>query len=382
MYKSVDIVAGAQFGSESKGRVSADLVVQRARQLRQTGMTHVPVVSVRVGGPNAGHVVVGNGGQHFAMRQIPVGFVQEDALLYIAAGSEIDFDVLDAEVKILQDAGYDILERLYIDPQATVLTPEHIAQERNSDIVSRLGSTAKGIGAARADRIWRTAQLVRDSERAERYQVENLWARLQDTQPAVVIEGTQGYGLGLHAGYYPQCTSNDARAIDFAAMAGVNPWEVPLRTRFNVHLVVRPYPIRVAGNSGPLHEETSWSELGLEEERTTVTQKVRRVGKLDLGLVRCAVRDNGPSRSFLHLAMADQIDPMLAGVEGFESSDKWGQWALDVARDRHPSSASLYNEQAQELMVIIRDLSQLAPVVSLGTGPNSTIHLSGVDFTW
>lgn len=383
MYSFIDIVAGAQFGSESKGRVAGDLVVQRARKIaRYSTPEKFPVVSVRVGGPNAGHVVVGKNGEHLAMRQIPVGFIQEDALLYIAAGSEVDFDVLDSEVEMLRAAGYeDILERLFIDPQATVLTPEHIAQEKKSDIVARLGSTAKGIGASRADRIWRTAQIVRDSDRTAPYKVENLLVRLREEEkaPAVVIEGTQGYGLGLHAGYYPQCTSNDTRAIDFAAQAGVNPWDVPTRDRFNAHLVVRPYPIRVAGNSGPLHDETSWSELGLPEELTTVTKKVRRVGKLDLDLVRAAVRDNGPSRVVLHLAMADQVDPSLAGMEGFDYVEEWErEWERGV----DATAASSLSSQSHELLSMLHDLSTLAPVVSLGTGPSTTIHMSGVDFSW
>lgn len=373
MYRCIDVVAGAQFGSESKGRVAGDLVSFRSQQFH-----HTPVISIRVGGPNAGHVVVGRDNQHFAMRQIPVGFIEDDAILYIAAGSEVDFDVLDSEVEMLQDAGYDVMSRLYLDPQATVLTPEHIDAERNSNIVARLGSTAKGIGACRAARIWRTAQLVRDSERAADYQVASLGDVVASLgqEPVVVIEGTQGYGLGLHAGYYPQCTSNDTRAIDFAAMAGVNPWEVHSPKDFNIHLVVRPYPIRVAGNSGPLAGETSWEELGLEAERTTVTQKIRRVGRLDLGLVGAAVRANGPSRSFLHLAMADQVDPSLAGVGGVQKLDRW----LDVTH----SSYSLFNmdECAQHLTQVVRDLSDIAPVVSLGTGPNSCIRLIGDDLLW
>ena len=383
MFSYIDVVAGAQFGSESKGRVAGDLVRYRSRQAHwgaDTNSSSHPVISVRVGGPNAGHVVVGRGGQHFAMRQVPVGFIEDDALLYIAAGSEVDFDVLDSEVRMLHEAGYDIMSRLYLDPQATVLTPEHIEQERNSDIVERLGSTAKGIGASRADRIWRTAQLVRDSERAADYQVAPLGdvVDLDRQRPAVVIEGTQGYGLGLHAGYYPQCTSNDTRAIDFAAMAGINPWEVQSPDRFNIHLVVRPYPIRVAGNSGPLADETSWEDLGLEAERTTVTQKIRRVGRLDLDLVRAAVQANGPTRSFLHLAMADQVDKSPAGLEGFESAELWEQRAAAASTGDAPR----WDHASQELLTIIRDLADVAPVVSLGTGPDSTIHLSGVEFEW
>jgi adenylosuccinate synthase len=45
-------------------------------------------------------------------------------------------------------------------------------------------------------------------------------------------------------------------------------------------MVVRTLPIRVGGNSGPYYSdqiETSWEELNLPPEYTTVTKRVRRV---------------------------------------------------------------------------------------------------------
>ena len=127
-----------------------------------------------------------------------------------------------------------------------------------------------------------------------------------------MIEGTQGYGLGLHAGLYPQCTSNDARAIDFLAMAGVNPWDG--WDRFQVIGATRTNPIRVAGNSGPLKGETTWEDLGQQSERTTVTQKTRRVGEWDAELVSNAVRRGGIHA--IALTMVDKVFPEIAGQAG------------------------------------------------------------------
>jgi len=131
----------------------------------------------------------------------------------------------------------------------------------------------------------------------------------------VQIEGTQGYGLGLHTRHYPQVTSSDCRAIDFMAMAGVSPWGANVR-QVDVWVVYRPYPIRVAGNSGPLYRETTWEELGLPQEHTTVTQKVRRVGGWDGALARAALTANGGPSPSVHIAvtMIDQVDDTLAGV--------------------------------------------------------------------
>lgn len=342
-YSSVDVVVGGQFGSESKGRVAAELVRRRSENAPHS------VISVRVGGPNAGHVAVSDAGESFAMRQIPVGFVVPDAVLVIAPGSEVDPTVLWDEVHLLEEAGFEIRSRLFISPEATILKPEHIQQEKDAGISGRIGSTAKGIGAARADRIWRTASRVIDEPQ--------LFPGLHIVDPLnpnlgapVVIEGTQGYGLGLHAGHYPQCTSNDARAIDFLAQAGVMPWEAE---QFEVHMVIRPNPIRVAGNSGPLTNETSWDELGLPEERTTVTKKVRRVGAFDVELVRAAIRGNGASAVRVHLAMADQIVPELAGL-----TDPY---------------TTLESDTFAPIREIMNSFQDLAPLVALGTGPATTM---------
>ncbi len=350
---TLDVVVGGQFGSEAKGRVTLEQI-----RRRMYANTERPVHSMRVGGPNAGHVVIDPTGRRWAMRQVPVGFIEPAVALYIAAGSEIDRSVLLQEIEDLEDAGYHIRERLFIHPEATVIDSQHIQREAESDLVQRLGSTAKGIGAARADRIWRVADRVIDrvAEFADLGMVESFEPRLiraieSDANPAaVVIEGTQGYGLGMHAGYYPQCTSGNARAVDVLAQAGVGPWHLRGPDGYAVHVVIRPFPIRVAGNSGELSGETSWDQLGLEPEHTTVTQKVRRVGRFDPELVRAAVEANGPRVSRLHLSMADQVAPELAGV-------------------------TTLDEVPPELLALLTQIPYRHRLASFGTGPHTCVHL-------
>ena len=362
LFDTLNVVVGGQFGSESKGRVAADLV-DRARAYRNG-----TVYSVRVAGPNAGHVVVGKNGEHLAMRQLPVGFINPDAMLVIAAGSEVDEEVLLSEIRMVEAAGYSVRDRLLISPEATILEPHHIEQEKAADLNGKVGSTAKGIGAARADRIWRNAQRVVDdvefgcgvltADNIREWLPEVRRARREGRTTHVVIEGTQGYGLGLHAGHYPQCTSSDCRAIDFLAMAGTMPWEAE---EFAVHVVVRPNPIRVAGNSGELKGETTWEDLNLPPELTTVTKKIRRVGQFDLDLVREAVQANGgPERVMIHLAMADTIDPTLC----------------DLDPDA-PSQEYLERLLTGPLADVTRDLFSVAQVAALGLGPNRTQWLEG-----
>lgn len=307
--RTLQVVVGAQFGSEAKGHV-----VQRLteRALLQGGGVQV----IRVAGPNAGHTGYDRTGQAWALRQVPVAAVVDGAItLGIAAGSEIDPDVLIDELDRLQKAGLLAGKVVWISEQATIIEPVHREEESAGRIVDKIGSTGKGIGAARAHRIWRNASLLKDYPLLIDTLATKYNCIIADVKaPAfmgqhTIIEGTQGYGLGLHAGFYPQCTSSNCRAGDFMAMAGIHAWEFG---DVQVWAVARIYPIRVAGNSGPLKDETSWEVLGLPEERTTVTKKVRRVGGEDWGLVREAVMANGGSPVVrLAVTMLDQKIPSM-----------------------------------------------------------------------
>ena len=315
----IAVVAGGQFGSEGKGHVAAQEIAQALKYDRT-------VLNVRVAGPNAGHTVVDEAGVAYPLRTIPVGAAVDNRVVCaISPGSEIDPPVLFSELDLLRQGGHNV--DLRVSTEATILTPEHKEQESAGHLTDRLGSTGKGIGACRADRIWRTATRVGDDQGLVKelraagvalvtdwVQFIDGWTRSHSTE--IVIEGTQGYGLGLHAGYYPQCTSSDTRAIDFLAMAGVNPVGYDIEDYY-VLLCCRVYPIRVAGNSGPLKGETSWEELGLAAERTTVTHKIRRVGNWDADLVAQAVKANGgPGVVRLALTMADQKVPEIERVSG------------------------------------------------------------------
>lgn len=313
----VTVVVGGQFGSEAKGSVVGFTAFEDAA----SGQAHI---GVRVGGSQAGHTVYDINSVKWPLRHVPVSFVNPDAILVIAAQSQIDIGVLRSEVDALEAAGHQIRNRLRIDAQATVITDEDKQTEADRSLTARLGSTAKGVGAARSARVLRDSPLVKD--RLEEFAkflpesaIDNTSEQIMNYLALgahVVIEGVQGYGLGLHAGHYPFCTSADARAIDFLAMAGISPWST-LVSGVRVVVVARVYPIRVAGNSGPMHEEATWEALGLPAEKTTVTQKVRRVGHWDADLIRDAVAANGGgfnSDVVLALTMVDQLYPELTDV--------------------------------------------------------------------
>lgn len=320
--KKIEVVVGAQYGSEAKGHVTQRLVRRAAGE----GLVEGAVVNVRVAGPNAGHTAYDSKGRRYALRQVPVGAVAGGPVtLVIAPGSEIDPVVLFNELSILRADGHLDNKSIWISPHATLVEEKHKGSEAAEGLVGRIGSTGKGIGAARADRLMRSAKRLQDSKYASLNLIDAFGVVVDDYFPLhnasrdhVIIEGTQGYGLGLHGEHYPQCTSSDCRAIDFMAMAGISPWG----ERVDVWAVARMFPIRVAGNSGYLFGETTWKDLGLEEERTTVTNKVRRVGTWDNKLVREAVSQNGGGAHVkLALTMVDQRWPSMAGVTSKMADD-------------------------------------------------------------
>jgi adenylosuccinate synthase len=84
-------------------------------------------------------------------------------------------------------------------------------------------------------------------------------------------------------------------------------------------MVVRSFPIRVGGTSGPFKDETTWEEIraisGAPEvirEYTSVTHRLRRVARFDLDAVRMACRYNCPTG--LAVMGLDRIDYANTGI--------------------------------------------------------------------
>lgn len=339
--EELTIVVGGQAGSEGKGAVCARLHKERPYQ-----------VAVRVGGPNAGHTVIGAEGKRFALRQLPAAAVADQrAQLVIAAGSEVDPEVLNYEIGLCEENGYKVRDRLLVDREATVVEDRHAQAEGEI----RTGTTGKGIGAARADRALRRAKRVADCDLSGLFKVtdtQEMLRRLTERRTPVLIEGTQGYVLGSHAGSYPYCTSGDCRAADFLAACGLPPQDA------EVWVVLRTYPIRIAGRSGELKHEITWDDVGVDPEFTTVTQKQRRVGEWDWDWAEASVDANrGPGGVQIALTFADYWWPAMAGVDGFRKLR------------RLPVGATA---KIQEIETKLR-----AKVLILGTGPDTQILVEG-----
>jgi len=302
----ISVVVGGQFGSEGKGKIALEIVRRDP----------TVAAAIRVGGTNSGHTGIARDGETYALRQLPAAAVDSTVRVILPPGSYIDLEIFQAEVRRL---GFGP-DQVAVSPMARVITAEHKAWERAADLNRMIGSTESGTGGAVMAMTAREAPGFPPSVQAgespalQDY-LNDTGAELQrllEARKRVVIEGTQGFGLSLlQGGYWPKATSRDTTAAGLLAEAGLSPLDVD-----DVTLVIRCHPIRVAGDSGPLTQETTWKQIAREagiaadiSELTTVTRKVRRVGRFDPEIVRRAIRANGPTRVVLnHL---DYVDPRM-----------------------------------------------------------------------
>lgn len=299
------VIVGGQFGSEGKGKVTA----------LTAASTNVTCV-VRCGGPNSGHTTC-VAGKDTILRQLPASVGVSPAILAIAAGAVIDEDVLLREIELCGVSK----KRLIIDPRAAIVTEQDKALEIS--LQASIGSTGSGNGNALASRIMRrglTAYDRRDAlGRFATIEPTAHFLRAQLKRGAeIVVEGTQGFGLSLfHGENYPFVTSKDTTASAFCSEAGISPFDVN-----KIILVVRTFPIRVGGNSGPLNEEVGWQDVqelsnadSVYEERTSVTNRVRRVGRFDIELVKRACNYNLPTS--IAVMGLDRLDVRNVHAERF-----------------------------------------------------------------
>ena len=309
--RTVDVIVGGQYGSEGKGHIASYL----AREYD---------VLVRVGGPNAGHKVFMSP-TPYIHHQLPSGTLRNtSARLVIAPGAVLNVDLL---LKEMSECKVEV-DRLFIDPQAMVITGQDIAREKG--LVNRIGSTGQGVGMATARRITdrgKKTKLVGDVKELKKY-VRETWEVLEEAYKdgsRILVEGTQGTGLSLYHGQYPFVTSRDTTVSGCLSEAGI-----PASRVRKAIIVCRTYPIRVqdpdGGTSGVMPQETNWKTISKRSgiplaklkktERTSTTGRKRRVSEFDWALLRKSAALNGPTD--IALTFADYLNSENAEARRYE----------------------------------------------------------------
>jgi adenylosuccinate synthase len=347
---SLWVVVGGQYGGEGKGKISAFITQQEEID-----------ICIRCGGPNSGHSFVNEEGQTILLRQLPTGYIRPHTRLLIPAGALVDLEVLKQELDALRLDS----RRVGVDRNAMIIEQSDKDHEMELQLRERLSSTLCGVGSAVARRALRCVG-VRTAEVAGK---EVPWLRelitnvseeansALDRGKKVLVEGTQGFALSLyHSDSYPKATSRDTTAAGFLSEVGLSPLLVT-----EIVLVFRTFPIRVAGEqAGPLKDEITWETLQKEsgcpfpiQEMTTVSKKLRRIGRFDWSLARESAQVNRPTKIV---------------VNGLDYLD-YENYAIAELEQLTSKARSFLNELRNELAL---------PIWAWGTGPK-LVHCHAIN---
>lgn len=303
--KGAHFIVDGQYGSTGKGALAA--VVARA------GRKSIEIYATNAG-PNSGHTAIVDG-KKIVTTQLPVGAAvaritngpQFD--VYLTAGAIIRPPMLQHEVE-----AFGVVPTVH--PCAAIIEDRHVEQEQSNGS-SRVAGTAKGVGAALADKVNREG---------------NLWGR-QDTwygysgiidmhDRCVLHESAQGFSLGVNdPRFAPHTTSRECTIQQALSDA-----RIPLSQVRKVAMTLRTHPIRVGntkeGYSGDYYEdqtETNWIALGQPPELTTVTKRVRRVFTWSWLQYADALRVNEPDLvnvNFMDYLKPDDREPFIRSIVG------------------------------------------------------------------
>ena len=388
-------IIGAQWGDEGKGKITDFLAPEAKYVVRYQG------------GANAGHTVTAKG-QTFKLNLLPSGVLHAGTVSILGDGMVIDPAKFSEERANLLAGGLE--PDLRISDRAHLVLPHHKYVDGRKDFV---GTTGRGIGPAYADRARRVGirfgDLADDAtlrERVERLLEakpnstrdagwtsvdvamealaptrEALLPFVQDTGSQlraaikdgenVLFEGAQATLLDLNYGTYPFVTSSHPTVGGILVGAGVNHKAIHkvygVAKAFNTRVGHGPFVTEVTDDAGVLRlrgdGSKPWDEYG------TTTGRPRRVGWLDLELLKYAVDVNGLDGLVINkmdiLAGLDTIPVCVGyGSEGQPIYKQMKGWATTDGAD---SRATLPKE-AQAYLDLIEETVN-CPVVIFSAGP-------------
>eukprot|EP00640_Fibrocapsa_japonica_P001052 CAMPEP_0113943124 /NCGR_PEP_ID=MMETSP1339-20121228/19191_1 /TAXON_ID=94617 /ORGANISM="Fibrocapsa japonica" /LENGTH=501 /DNA_ID=CAMNT_0000947901 /DNA_START=20 /DNA_END=1525 /DNA_ORIENTATION=+ /assembly_acc=CAM_ASM_000762 len=318
---TVDVVLGAQWGDEGKGKL-VDL------------LTHDYSICARVaGGSNAGHTIVVDG-VTYKFHLIPSGMLNPEAVCVVGNGVVVHVPTMLKELEALDKAGINWRGRFFISDRAHLVFDFHqtldgITEERLGR--NKIGTTKKGIGPAYASKINRNGVRFGDLRFMNDFedQVKTMVAAYKMTHPEmkvdiekelaffrkhralllelttdtvsyinekydkghkILIEGANATMLDVDFGTYPYVTSSNPSVGSVCTGLGIAPVKLS-----HIWGTVKAYCTRVG--EGPFPTELL-DALGEEirkvgHEYGTTTGRPRRCGWLDIPQMRYSCQING-----------------------------------------------------------------------------------------
>jgi len=284
---SVDIVYGASYGDESKGKVSGylssissgiDLALGKNKK-------HYDIVARWSGGQNAGHTIH-LGGKKYKTHMVPAGVFYGITSL-IGPGCVVNLELLKEELSYLSGHGFDI-SLVRISPAAHIVTSEHIQFDKEN-LAKKLGTTSRGIAPAYSAKYARTGIRFESVAKSDPFWKHHLFdGRLYGN---ILCEGAQGFFLDINWGSYPFVTSSET--LPYAACSiGFSPKKIR-----NIYAVAKIYDTRSGEDSefpDTLFENPELSTIGeIGQEYGTTTGRRRKVNFLNLDRLIFALNTGG-----------------------------------------------------------------------------------------
>lgn len=323
------IILGAQLGDEGKGKI-VDIL---------TSDSHA-VVRFQ-GGHNAGHTLVVDN-KKIVLHLLPSSILHKGVFAVMGNGMVISPKALVLEINRIQGEGVDVLERLRISHNATLLLPIHIIlDEENEKSLGKnsIGTTKRGIGPAYEDKIARRAIKISDilnldhcrekcrvllnyhnridlleDTMEEITKMHNLIAPLiidvavflhemRQQNKKILFEGAQGTDLDIDHGTYPFVTSSNTTAGYACTGTGTGPRHID-----EVWGVAKVYTTRVGSGPFPteLFDEDGAKLAKVGNEFGATTGRPRRCGWFDAVAVKKSAIVN--SFSGLCITKLDVLD--------------------------------------------------------------------------
>jgi adenylosuccinate synthase len=412
---SVTAVIGTQWGDEGKGKV-VDYLAE-----------HADYVARFNGGNNAGHTVINEFGT-FKIHLVPSGIFARNTVGLIGGGVVIDPFVLIEEIDLLNRSGVAIDGRLWVSPRSHLIMPYHKILDglyEEAKGAGATGTTRRGIGPVFADKVsyngirWsdfasevfesrlkvqlelKNKIIVALGGEALKYEevrdtygdyytrlrpyIRELFPIVQDglrSDKNFLLEQAMGTFLDTDWGTYPFVTASTT--LPSAATAGLG---IPPRFITHVVGVTKAYTTRVGAGPLPteIHEVESevYKKFG---ETAATTGRTRRVGWLDLELIRTAVMISGVTELCLTkldvLSGLDEIqvcigytlngkDVSYVDVDAYGLNEVEIEYKTVKGWDENISKARSFDElpgEAQDYVKLIEG-STGVPVKWIGVGP-------------
>ena len=411
----VDVVLGAFYGDEGKGKIIDYLSNDCKYAVRFSG------------GNNAGHTIEVDG-KKFAFHLIPSGILNKGVKAILGNGVVIDPKVLIEEINNLKENGYKV-DNLYISDKAHLILPYHIELDGMLEDIrnDKIGTTKRGIGPAYCDKYERSGIRMEDfissnfkdilknnienknkifkaygydeinfdkvykeykeySKILKKYVCDTttMLHKAIKSNEKILCEGAQATLLDIDFGTYPYVTSSNPTIGGVSIGTGIGSKYIN-----EVIGVIKAYSSRVG--EGPYVTELT-DEIGdkireLGHEYGTTTKRPRRCGWLDLVALNYAIMLNGLTGIAMnHLDTVGKLDKIKLCVaysvngkkeEYFNTNIKFLSKAKpiyeefdgnfgDISKcknyDELPDNAKKYIERIEEVTG--------TPIKFIGTGPS------------